>query len=104
MKSEPDYSLIENRGYPSIIVDLIKKLLNKDPESRLSMPMVLKHDWFKTGNIVFDTVKKEKPSPDRKKLGNFSERKANELPKEFRDDQIGRRLNKTTAILGKNKK
>ena len=85
MKSEPDYSLITKRGYPAIIIDLIQKLLNKNPELRLSMPSVLKHDWFKTGNIVFETVKKEKTKDDKKKPGNFSDRQG-DAPREFRDD------------------
>lgn len=47
MLLEPNYGLILSRGYNKIACDLVQKLLNKNPKTRLSMNVALKHPWFK---------------------------------------------------------
>ena len=45
--TEPKLGLILSRGHSKQGVDLVSKLLEKDPVSRISVSAALKHQWFK---------------------------------------------------------
>jgi serine/threonine protein kinase len=42
------------------LIDLVVKLLNKKPESRLSIFAALKHDWFKLTNNALTELQVQK--------------------------------------------
>ena len=46
MTTEPNYQMILANGFSKQSVDLVRKLLNKNPKTRLSIPVALKHVWF----------------------------------------------------------
>ena len=43
---EPDYTLIKERGHSELAVELVQKLLKKDPDTRLTMKAANIHPWF----------------------------------------------------------
>ena len=43
---EPDYSLIKKRGHSELVIELVQKLLKKDPDTRLTMKAANIHPWF----------------------------------------------------------
>ena len=51
-QAEPNYDLIKDQGFSKECCDLVSKLLNKDPELRLTMKAANIHPWF-TKNIDF---------------------------------------------------
>ena len=44
---QPNFQLLSKRGCSRTSIDLVQKLLHKDPETRLSSAAALKHSWFK---------------------------------------------------------
>jgi len=46
LNTEPNYSLIIEKGHSRQAVDLLHKLLLKNKESRLTMQAAMKHPWF----------------------------------------------------------
>ena len=49
----PEFDLITDLGHSETSRDLVKKLLQKDPEQRLDVDAALKHSWF---NMNFDAA------------------------------------------------
>lgn len=46
----PDLMLLAKLGYNESAIDVVQKLLNKNPVARLSMTATLKCSWFKKGH------------------------------------------------------
>jgi len=49
-KCEPNYHILKEAGVSDEVINLIKGLLNKDPEKRLTLDEALKHECFTKEN------------------------------------------------------
>ena len=67
VNSEPAYGLILSRGHSKHSIDIVQKLLAKNPKNRLNISSALKHPWFK---INFDIAQRsaDGDADDKNKL------------------------------------
>eukprot|EP00356_Strombidium_inclinatum_P011103 CAMPEP_0170497968 /NCGR_PEP_ID=MMETSP0208-20121228/26374_1 /TAXON_ID=197538 /ORGANISM="Strombidium inclinatum, Strain S3" /LENGTH=252 /DNA_ID=CAMNT_0010774969 /DNA_START=3160 /DNA_END=3914 /DNA_ORIENTATION=+ len=62
LNHEPNYNLLMQKGCSRIAIDLVSKLLHKDPETRLGIGTALKHNWFK---VNLDMTRSEGKYPEK---------------------------------------
>jgi len=55
LTTEPDYKYLSKIGVSENCIDLVRKLLIKDPKERLSMNRALKQPWFGVKSIESNT-------------------------------------------------
>ena len=67
---EPDLQLVEKMGYSENCLDLLSRLLEKDPKKRISANFVVGHPFFskKKHNLDFTNIKDSNFSKSHKNL------------------------------------
>jgi len=70
--SKPNFNYPEFKDVSAECIDLIKKLIDKDKNSRLSVSEALKHPWFDGVSKAINEYKDEKELKE-KGVANFSD-------------------------------
>jgi len=56
---EPNFKLIDKSKYSQVVIDLLKRLLNKNEMQRFTAKSLLKHEWFFMTLVHKETQKEE---------------------------------------------